>query len=978
MMKLTFLGGADEVGASCTLVEIGGKRLLIDSGIRISPKTSRGIQSDQLPDLQPISVAGGFDFLLVTHAHTDHTGALPLVVGQYPHVPVLMTRPTEALTRVLQKDAQRIMTSQFEQEGELPLFDQVAVDRLMNAIQVAEFNQPVKLGESLQVTYHVSGHIIGAALLVIESDEGTLVMSGDVSKSPQRTVQSIRVPRIKADALVLESTYGGRLHANREAEERRLVDTLQRVMDRGGKALIPAFAIGRAQEVIQILLAYRDKFEAAIYVDGMVRSVCDAYARFRDLLPEAMVRDAKEEHLFFRGKVKPVVSAVMRDEIARSTTPCVIVASSGMLTGGASQYYAKFLAPDERNAILLTGYQDEESPGKMLQRLMKEKEEGETPLLKLDKDIVQVRCEVGTYSLSAHADEDELVNIARAMQPQEIMLVHGDASARHSLATALRQRQIITTTPRVGTSRELHFRKKSWAVGVKLASGGHVDDFDAEKAWESLKGRAGDTFSARELALVWYGDAGREDDVIYALSRSDNIYFAQDWRSKRDFRVRSAEQVARTKRQRAIMLANPDLVGKLVVLRNSNNQPRLGVVRAADIDSFEADVSGAQGSHYEADALLWVIAPWQGGPSAKGTTKTLLNNLHKQAKSSIDDVLPFATRQRLAQTGQRIDPRELLPDPLPPGLDEMTALTAIVLALADDNAVLEDGKLRTQRVVEGGPLEQNAARDLALKFFPPEARLRKVGMETHRKRMLLTFDFPESASHHYADLIEALSLQSGWDVQVRPQVNQVALSAAVLELLPLGGRIVKGPSLLMDRQEVVVEVSDVEDLESYAAAFYQLTRYKLIFKNRTSTVSTGPSPQLEMQTGQRMEINAAYNLIRQELEQHGLCKTSLKQGQIILTFITPQIGQRHAELIAQLAQRVGYTIGIHPHPNQQQIMVSVQQMIAQAGFVIRKGPGLHTDRAVVTLSLEPAPSAEQLLELKAQIQEQIGYTLEVT
>ncbi|NJL56142.1 MBL fold metallo-hydrolase, partial [bacterium] len=126
-MKLTFLGGADEVGASSTLVEIGGKRLLIDAGIRISPKASRGIENDQLPHLAAITDSGGPDYILVTHAHTDHTGALPLVTERYPHVPVIATRPTEALVRVLQSDAQRIMKSKQEAEGELPLFDEIAV-----------------------------------------------------------------------------------------------------------------------------------------------------------------------------------------------------------------------------------------------------------------------------------------------------------------------------------------------------------------------------------------------------------------------------------------------------------------------------------------------------------------------------------------------------------------------------------------------------------------------------------------------------------------------------------------------------------------------------------------------------------------------------------------------------------------------------------------------------------------------------------
>ena len=199
-MKLTFLGGADEVGASCTLIEIANKLILVDAGIRISPKTSRGIQNDQLPDLYPISEVGGPDYILVTHAHTDHTGALPLILERYPNVPVLMTQPTMALVTVLQRDAQRIMKSRQEEEGELPLFDEISVQRLMDAIQLVQFDQPIRLGDGLQVTYRVAGHIAGAAMLVFESAEGTLVMSGDISQSDQRTVLSVQVPNIKADA----------------------------------------------------------------------------------------------------------------------------------------------------------------------------------------------------------------------------------------------------------------------------------------------------------------------------------------------------------------------------------------------------------------------------------------------------------------------------------------------------------------------------------------------------------------------------------------------------------------------------------------------------------------------------------------------------------------------------------------------------------------------------------------------------------
>ncbi|RPI99511.1 MAG: MBL fold metallo-hydrolase, partial [Chloroflexi bacterium] len=651
-MRLTFLGGADEVGASSTLIEIGGKQLLVDAGIRISPRTSRGIQNDQLPDLRPISEAGGPDFILVTHAHTDHTGALPLVVERYPHVPVIATRPTVDLVRILQADAQRIMHSRQEEEGELPLFDEIAAERLMNAFQPVEFRKPVRLGDSLQVTYVPAGHIAGAAMLVLESDEGTLIMSGDLSLTDQRAVTSAAIPNIKADALVLESTYGGKLHANRLAEERRLIETLRQIAENGGKALIPAFALGRAQEILQILLAYRDQLDVPVYADGMVRAVCRAYSGFADWLPANTVRAAGEDNLFFRNKIKAVDNNIQRDEVIRGGDPAVIVASSGMLTGGASVTYAKHMAGDPRNAILLTGYQDEEAPGRFLQRILRDHQAGEEIALRLDNETVSLRCALGSYSLSAHADEGELVSIAERLGAPEIMLVHGDPGARHSLATNLRQREKHVQTPRIGQTIEFSFSRRPWAIGGAIQSGAHTRPFNSEELWNALKSEAGNFYSAAELARMWWGDPNRAKDVISALG-TDDIYFAADWRSQTSFRVRTLEQVNRSERARLIMMANPDIVGKLVVLRDTNNRPRVGIVHNAGIDSFEATVHNAKGRHYSGDALLWPIAPWPAFPTDENG-KPSLSATVQAAKLIQDQVLPLHRRQEIVQRGQPV------------------------------------------------------------------------------------------------------------------------------------------------------------------------------------------------------------------------------------------------------------------------------------------------------------------------------------
>ena len=979
-MQLTFLGGADEVGASSTLIQMGGKTILVDAGIRISPKTSRGIQTDQLPDLSLISAAGGPDYILVTHAHTDHTGALALVVEQYPHVPVMATRPTIDLTRILQADAQKIMQSKQDAEGELPIFDEIASARLMDAFQMVEFRQAVRLGDGLQVTFHPSGHIAGAATLVLEGEDGTLVMSGDVSLGANRAVVSADPPHVKADALVLESTYGGKLHAMRASEERRMIETIKAVTDRSGKVLIPAFALGRAQEVLQILLAFRDELDVPTYADGMVRSVCNAYFGFRDWLPESTVRAAGDDHLFFRKQIKPIASRTMRDEIIHSAGPAIIVASSGMLTGGASVAYAKSWAGDERNGIFLTGYQDEEAPGRFLQTMMRKREAGEAFTLRVDDSAVSVRCDVGTYSLSAHADENELVNYAGALGAEEIMLVHGDPGARHSLATALRQRVRRVQTPRIGQTISFTFARRPWALG-QITSGAESRPLEPAALWASLNDQAGSFFSARELARMWWGDAERDNEVISALT--EDIHFAADWRKRDTFQVHSPEQVMRKQRQLAIMLANPDLVGKLIVLRDSNGRPRVGVVVNADADSFEARVHSAKGRHYPADALLWVIDMFEKSDDEQGMMANL-KVLLDTAQAWQDRLLPFAKRRQLVEGGTAVDPATLLPDPLPESITLTHALLSVVWTLAQDGATLEPEGLLPHRALEGGPVEQNQAREMALAAFPIEARLRKVGMEIHRKRLTLTFDFPARAARDYAAIIQQMIEQSGWDVQVNPGINQQALGFAINEVLPEGGYVVKGPSYYMDKGEVWVEVEGVDDLPALAQAYLDLTGFRLIVgDDQTDSTIAGaqgvvPLPANNVLSGREpMEINAAYGLVRQALAPLGLYKVGVKQGVLVLTFISPQVGERHTQIIHSLSEETGYAISIHPHPNQQQILQIAGQLARDAGWRVVKGPGIHVDRAAVSIKLAEEPDDATMQKVRSSLEDRTGYTLEV-
>jgi Cft2 family RNA processing exonuclease len=448
-MNIHFLGGSDEVGASCILLELGGQRILVDAGIRVSPKARDGLPGELLPDLSPLNV-GKLDAVIITHAHADHIGAIPLVLGSLPDTPVYTTPATMSLMSVMFRDALRIMDSRLEAEGELPTYDVLQVQRVENAARPTDLRQEFSINGAVNVTFYRAGHIPGAVSVFLQADEGTVLVSGDLSFSPMRATPEAEIPPVKPDALILETTYGGRLHANRRAEEQRLIDSVSRVIERGGRVLIPAFALGRAQEVALILdhAIQKKKLPAVpVYLDGMTRSITQVFERFPDYLSRELTKHLEDNlNLFRTDAVQFVQSRQQREELAMNLSPSVVISSSGMLTGGASPYYAQYVVKDPNSAIFITGYQDEESPGRLLQNLAAE---GGGTITLYGKKF-QVECEIGTYSLSAHADENELTQFAAQLEPDRVFLVHGDPMARERMRDLLRQRKLSVYLPRLG------------------------------------------------------------------------------------------------------------------------------------------------------------------------------------------------------------------------------------------------------------------------------------------------------------------------------------------------------------------------------------------------------------------------------------------------------------------------------------------------------------------------------------------------
>ena len=524
-ISVSFSGGANEVGGSCATIEIDEKRVQIDMGIRLNVD-----QAEQLPDLDKIE---RLDAFLLTHAHTDHTGALSEFVRHWSCVKGYCTRATKPITQVLLKDNKKRLEDE-EQEDEKALFTHEDIDAALEYIEFMEavpWRTSNEICDGVTATWIPAGHILGAAMIYIEGERERILITGDVSVTDQKTIQGMSMSDLpyQPDVMVMESTYGKRQHKDRAEEERSLVQDVARVVQASGKVLIPAFAIGRSQEVILILMQAMQRGEIPkfpVWVDGLVRKVNDIYSRYRDELLPSLNHEAKcREDIFYSDVIKPVPRDCNRDEVS-SWEPCCIVASSGMLNGGRSKGYFEHLANNPANLIAITGYQAEGTLGRRLQDLTEAAESKEQELKLDDEKSVSVKCQVKSYSLSAHADKDQLTSLVEKVQPRKLFLVHGDKEARDELSQAVKER-----CPSVAV--KLPMNGKSYTVenfpglnnGRTLAHDQVLLSVHSYLVARRLKY----PISVRILAEVWFGTRAtngyKVDYFRFILSRPESKRF---------------------------------------------------------------------------------------------------------------------------------------------------------------------------------------------------------------------------------------------------------------------------------------------------------------------------------------------------------------------------------------------------------------------------------------------------------------------
>lgn len=446
--RLTSLGGFREVGRSSLFLQTSNSKVLLDCGVNVAGTDDKS----SYPYLNvPEFSLDSLDAVIISHAHLDHCGFLPYLYHYGYEGPVYCTTPTRDLMTLLQLDHIDIA---HREDNPLP-FNVKHVKKSIKHTITLDYGEVTDIAPDIRLTLHNAGHILGSAITHMHIGDGqhNFVYTGDFKYERSRLLEPAvaKFPRI--ESLVMESTYGGHedVQPSRNEAEKELIKTIYRTLERGGKILIPVFAVGRAQELMIVLDEYiRHGIinEVPIYIDGMIWEATAIHTA----RPEYLSKDLRDQ-IFHMGR-NPFISDVFhkvngieeRRDIVEGD-PAIILSTSGMLTGGNSVEYFKWLCGDKRNSLVFVGYQAEGSLGRRLQKGWKEiplKEEGKT-------NVYNVKMEIKTIEgFSGHSDRKQLVDYVRRMspKPEKILICHGDNYKTLDLASTLyRQFKIETKTP---------------------------------------------------------------------------------------------------------------------------------------------------------------------------------------------------------------------------------------------------------------------------------------------------------------------------------------------------------------------------------------------------------------------------------------------------------------------------------------------------------------------------------------------------
>jgi putative mRNA 3-end processing factor len=387
-MNIKILGSGNEVGRSAILVE-DRKRILLDCGVKIQP------EPPSYPKIERVDAA------IISHAHLDHAGALP-ILQKRGKPQIFMNDLTLELSSLLIRDSVKVA----KKRGYGVPFSGKHMKRSLKRTKIVNYGENFNIG-NFHCSLYDSGHIPGSSSIMLDNGK-KLFYTADIQTMESHLLNPCKLPK-SCDVLITESTYSYKNHAKRIDEEKKLITEVEEAIANNSTALIPVFAVGRAQEVLLILKDYAKK----IAVDGMAKAASEIISEYG-----SYIKDSKE----FNRVLKSTRFIKSKEERMDALRKCpIIVSSAGMLGGGPAVNYLREIQKSKDSKVLFTGFLVEDSPGRTLI---------ETSIFKNAEEQFKVHCEHGQYELSAHADKDGLFNIIKKLNPKQVICVHGESCGK--------------------------------------------------------------------------------------------------------------------------------------------------------------------------------------------------------------------------------------------------------------------------------------------------------------------------------------------------------------------------------------------------------------------------------------------------------------------------------------------------------------------------------------------------------------------
>jgi metallo-beta-lactamase family protein len=437
-MKVSFHGAAREVTGSCFLLTANDadgreRRLLVDCGMFQGERLCG--DKNRLPfGFDPAAVDAAF----VTHPHADHTGRLPKLIREGFAGPVHMTPPCKALTRIVLEDARHIMTENAEKCGDDVLYGREDVETLDERAEGVEYHRQVEVAPGITAMFHDAGHVLGSAFVSVEAEGKRVVFSGDVGNDHVPILPDTE-PLSSADAVICESTYGHRVHEPPVERAAKLRRAVEETVAAGGALLIPSFSIERTQEILYELDLMLRTFhtDVPIFLDSpMAIRATEIYRHFKAYLRfDAPMLSEPDRDFFSFPNLRETLGAEESKAINAVKAPKIIIAGSGMMSGGRIMHHLKRYLPDPKSRVLIVGYQAAGTLGRDIYEGAK--------AVRIFGEKVEVRASTSAIgAFSAHADMNKLTRWLRPEDgriPKKIFLVHGDPEAKELFAEHLKK-----------------------------------------------------------------------------------------------------------------------------------------------------------------------------------------------------------------------------------------------------------------------------------------------------------------------------------------------------------------------------------------------------------------------------------------------------------------------------------------------------------------------------------------------------------